>query len=182
MASNEVKRVAALLTELLSFASPKPLDIAIGNLCETCRRGAEALADDCSAAGVRLDVALPEEPLEARVDGPRVTQVVIGVLRNALDALLSREGQKTRGVIQLRALSLADGPAIEVEDNGPGVSAPDAPILEPFFTTRSSGSGLGLSIAHRVIHDHGGDLIFTSLPDTTIFKLQFPVASPGAPQ
>lgn len=181
VASHEVKRVATLLTELLSFASPKPPELAKGDLSEVCRHAGEALADDCAAAGVQLESTLPEVPLEAWVDGPRVTEVVIGVLRNALEALLSSKCQG-EGRIQLRALRLTDGPAIEIEDNGPGVPSPDAPIFEPFFTTKPSGSGLGLSIAHRLLHDHGGDLRFTSVPGATIFQLKFPAATPDRPQ
>jgi signal transduction histidine kinase len=173
VASSEIKRVARLLTELLSFAAPPPPNVVLTDLRDICHGAATALGEEAVRAGVQLDVTLPPEALEAWLDPPRVGEVLAGVLRNAFEAI-SATGTGASGIVHLRAMRTGEGVLIEVEDNGPGIASTDAPIFEPFFTTKPNGSGLGLSIAHRVLSDHGGGLTFSSAPGRTIFRLKFP--------
>jgi signal transduction histidine kinase len=173
VASTEIKRVATLLTELLAFATPAPPQVALTDLRDVCHTAATLVGEEAVRAGVQLDVTLPPMPLEAWLDPARVGEVLVGVLRNAFEALASA-GERAAGAVHLRAMRIPDGVAIEVEDNGPGIASPDAPIFEPFFTTKPNGSGLGLAIAHRVLTDHGGALAFSSAAGRTIFRLKFP--------
>jgi signal transduction histidine kinase len=173
VASTEIKRVATLLTELLSFAAPSTPQVALTDLREVCHGVATTVGEEAVRAGIQLDVTLPPAAVEAWLDAPRVAEVLVGVLHNAFEAISSLGGQ-TSGVVHLRAMRVGDGVAIEVEDNGPGIASAETPIFEPFFTTKPNGSGLGLSIAHRVLSDHGGALTFSSSPGRTIFRLKFP--------
>ena len=59
---------------------------------------------------------------------------------------------------------------IDVEDDGPGLPSPDAPIFDAFFSTKEGGTGLGLAITHRIVTDHGGSIDVTSLPGKTEFQ------------
>lgn len=63
---------------------------------------------------------------------------------------------------------------LEVEDDGPGLSEPTAPIFDPFFSTKPRGTGLGLSIVHRIVSDHGGTIAFESRPGRTVFRVSLP--------
>jgi signal transduction histidine kinase len=63
----------------------------------------------------------------------------------------------------------------EVRDDGPGLSSPDAPIFDAFFSTKPRGTGLGLAIAHRIVTDHGGDVSVESRPGYTVFRVQLPL-------
>lgn len=172
VASREIKRVATLLTELLSFAAPPPPNVAFSDLRDVCHTAATIVREEAVRDGVQLDVTLPSSPLEAWVDVARVTEVVVGVLRNAFEAIGGTGGAS--GSVRLRAMRGPGAIIIEIEDDGPGVGSPNSPVFEPFYTTKANGSGLGLSIAHRVLSDHGGELTFSSTPGRTIFRLQFP--------
>lgn len=173
VASREIKRVATLLTELLSFAAPPPPNVALTDLRDLCHGAATALGEEAVRAGVQLEVVLPPDPVEAWLDAPRVGEVLAGVLRNAFESIAAT-GSGASGIVHLRAMRTPEGVAIEVEDSGPGIASTETPIFEPFFTTKPNGSGLGLSIAHRVLSDHGGALTFSSAPGRTIFRLKFP--------
>jgi signal transduction histidine kinase len=63
----------------------------------------------------------------------------------------------------------------EVEDDGPGLPSPDAPIFDPFFSTKPHGTGLGLAITHRIVADHGGDITVESRPGRTVFRVTLPL-------
>lgn len=97
-------------------------------------------------------------------DESRLSQVFVNLLVNAAQALPT--GDVTRNRVVVRTMRLAgDRVAIEVEDNGPGITADVLPrIFDPFFTTKSvgQGSGLGLSICHGIVASLGGDIACTT--------------------
>jgi signal transduction histidine kinase len=77
--------------------------------------------------------------------------------------------------LTLRARSRGDLLEIEVEDDGPGF--PDQlPVFDAFFTTKDQGTGLGLSLVHRIIADHGGTITVSSRPGRTCFTFTLPAA------
>ncbi len=98
-----------------------------------------------------------------RCDSVQVEQVLVNLVRNAMDALAGiGSARKTEnGTITIRGRRTEGGVALRVEDNGPGFP-PDVTSrpLETFFTTKGaeSGTGLGLSICHMIARDHAGKL------------------------
>jgi len=62
-----------------------------------------------------------------------------------------------------------------VEDDGPGLSSPDAPIFDAFFSTKEGGTGLGLAITHRIVTDHNGTIDVVSNPGKTTFRIKLPL-------
>ena len=100
-----------------------------------------------------------------------IVLALINLIRNALQAI---EGQAD-AIVSVEALE-ADGRVyITITDNGPGIS-PEllSAIFTPFFSTKSGGSGIGLSISHRIMRLHGGDLTVDSLPGVrTEFRMTF---------
>ncbi len=108
--------------------------------------------------GAVVVIELPPAPLHARWDADLVTQVVDNLLRNAFEALDGRPGQVT---VRAAAATRGDklGAILVVDDDGPGMDeATRARATDDFFTTKASGSGLGLSFARRVAEAHGGGL------------------------
>ncbi len=101
----------------------------------------------------RLPVSLEASPeVELRADPDQLDQVLINLVRNAVDAAL-----ETGGDVALGWRSDADHVEIWVEDNGPGLPE-TANLFVPFFTTKAGGSGIGLALSRAIIEGHGGSL------------------------
>jgi C4-dicarboxylate-specific signal transduction histidine kinase len=122
-------------------------------------RAAASLIDvEARHAGVLLHIEL--EPLlpQVVVDRVQIEQVVLNLLRNSLDAI--EASPPGAHAIHLAAVATGDGGVeVAVRDDGPGLSQDDvAKLLEPFFTTKPHGLGMGLSISQRIVEAHGGAL------------------------
>jgi PAS domain S-box-containing protein len=163
----EMKRLANLVDEFLQFARPQPLRLVRADLRHTVEELVALIRPEAIAAGVEVSLR-KGDGASVQIDEERIKQVLLNLLRNALEAA-GRGGR-----IELRVRADAVGVIIEVEDDGPGLPSSDAPIFEPFYTTKESGTGLGLSIVHRIISDHGGTIGVQSRPGRTVFTLSLP--------
>ena len=105
---------------------------------------------------VQLVVSPPDDALAALIDGDQITQALWALLRNAAEAALDHSPGPQ---VELRSRVAGHALMIEVRDNGAGIAAEhrDA-IFRAFFTTKPSGSGIGLYIARQIARAHGGDL------------------------
>jgi two-component system nitrogen regulation sensor histidine kinase NtrY len=105
-----------------------------------------------------------------QADGNMLQQVLINLVKNAIEAF----GEKPDPVISLAAQSTAENTVIEVMDNGNGIPAEAMEnIFVPFFTTKETGSGIGLSLSRQIIRMHGGSLDVQSVPGShTIFTIK----------
>jgi nitrogen fixation/metabolism regulation signal transduction histidine kinase len=119
-----------------------------------------------------LTISLANPELEIFADQNLISQVLINLLKNALEANENNGDAKIRIVI---SESSGNHPDICVIDNGPGISADNLDeIFVPFFTTRQNGSGIGLSISRQIMKAHGGNLKVKSVRDKeTVFCLSF---------
>jgi two-component system nitrogen regulation sensor histidine kinase NtrY len=121
---------------------------------------------------VSLSISLKDPELELFADQNLITQVLLNLLKNALEANEKNEV----GKILITAVSDSNNhPEICVIDNGPGIREEDIDkIFVPFFTTRKNGSGIGLSISRQIMRIHGGTLKVRSVPGReTIFCMSF---------
>ena len=125
----------------------------------------ELIAPAAEAGHVKLttEVAPTLRPIAGNAE--RLRQVLLNLTRNAIEAMHD-EG----GTLTLRARAGGDAIELEVEDDGPGFSE-ELPIFDAFFTTKEQGTGLGLSLVHRIITDHGGSIRVQSRPGQTCFTL-----------
>lgn len=133
--------------------------------------------------GVGLELNIPDD-LELRGDSNQIVQVLINFTQNALDAMKTKTYPSGEAPsIHISAETLNGRTLVRFRDNGPGV--PDEvrnQIFDPFFTTKDvgEGMGLGLSICHRIIADHGGHIDIHSREGSYCeFVLEFPLAEPN---
>lgn len=119
-----------------------------------------------------LSLSLANPDLEIFADQNLISQVLINLLKNALEANESNYSVMIRIVA---SEGYNNHPDICVIDNGPGISEENIDeIFVPFFTTRQNGSGIGLSISRQIMKAHGGNLKVRSVPDKeTVFCLSF---------
>ncbi len=121
-----------------------------------------------NAISLKLEI---EEGLEIQVDPDLIDQVLINLVKNAIEALKSTKGAS----INITAKTGAEGSEISIADNGPGIPDEVAEnIFVPFYTTKVSGSGIGLSLSRQIMRLHKGSLEVQSSPTRgTEFKLKF---------
>ena len=112
------------------------------------------------------------------VDAVQIQQVILNLIRNGIDAMLDSE-EIVKGISVSVVMVDDDQIRIAVTDHGSGITEETARmIFQPFFTTKSSGMGLGLAICHSIIAAHGGVLSFTNNPSGgASFHFTLPIIS-----
>jgi signal transduction histidine kinase len=175
----ELERLDAVAERFLSFARPAPLAPRSLDPRQVLERTAALIAAQASQQRVEVAVAGDERAATAQVlaDEGQLTQVLLNISLNALQAIATRGGG---GSIRL---SLADEQrgdrrylALRVVNDGPPIPEPDLErIFDPFVTTKSEGSGLGLSIASRIVEQHGGFIEARNLPAGVAFSVLLPI-------
>jgi two-component system, NtrC family, nitrogen regulation sensor histidine kinase NtrY len=131
------------------------------------------LLDRVMSLETRLEVALGEAPqVEVFADADQMEQLLINLIRNGVEAACSaREDAIAAGVshadpaVTMRSRIEGDFLAVLIEDNGPGLTNP-ANLFVPFYTTKKSGSGVGLVLARQIAEAHGGTLELRNRADT----------------
>ncbi|HEY0466394.1 MAG TPA: protoglobin domain-containing protein, partial [Polyangiaceae bacterium] len=176
---DEITRLANLVAEFLDFARPKPLQRKAVSLQRLCEHARSLVQPQAESVGVLLSCDLPSVELELEADQAKFTQVLLNLLQNAVESTGSSGG----GSVILRVRRAPRTVTIEVEDDGPGLQTPDAPIFDAFFSTKEGGTGLGLAITHRIVTDHGGSIDVSSKSGKTTFRVSLPLtdATEGTP-
>ncbi len=192
--TREVERINSTIDRMLDFTRPYHPQLAAadirelaGDTLELCRSRAEAKAVELTLDSAPLRGDAARRGWSCELDAAQIKQVLLNLLLNGIDACA--EGGKVRleiavsDAVELPSREgtgrfLAPGVILNVRDDGPGF-APGAQdrIFRPFFTTKSSGTGLGLSLCHKIITAHGGDITAVRSQDTTVFRVVLPHAA-----
>lgn len=168
----EISRLGDLVTDFLTFARPQALTFVELDLHALLQQVLGLVAPVAAERGVTLELQGEETWVEG--DRARLEQVLLNLVRNALDAVAGQ----TDGRVDVRVERDGAGGRIVVSDNGPGVASDIAArIFEPFFTTKEMGTGLGMAIAHKIVELHGGEITLEAA-EGAAFELTFPPTSP----
>jgi len=150
---------------------PKP-NFKIARVSELFSNISHLMEKDLADQKIVLTTSLKPASLEISMDEQLIEQVLINLLKNSVHALEGRENPK----IELRAyLNKRGRPTIQVYDNGSGILKDVIDkIFIPFFTTKPSGSGIGLSLSRQILKLHGGTITAQSTPEVeTTFTMTF---------
>lgn len=173
----EIARINHIVTDLLQTARPHPPRVRKSDLNTTVEHAVMLGRQQALAKSVAI--ALHKDPSLANVehDSDQIHQVLLNLLLNALQAI-DKDGEITV------TLTSNEGTAVvEVTDNGRGIAPQDLPnIFRPFYTTKGEGTGLGLSLARRIVEDHQGRIDVTSaVGKGTTFAVILPLNRAMAP-
>jgi len=130
------------------------------------------MSQENDSGHIAFEVLVRPDNLELYIDEKQVSQILINLSKNALQSL---HGQENGKIKILAGLSKDGKKYIQVIDNGPGIP-PELvdEIFVPFFTTKDSGTGIGLSLSKQIMHLHGGTMKVHSIPSKeTSFVLLF---------
>ncbi len=171
----EVRRIQAILNELLDYARPKPFDIRAADLNSTIEHTVQLARQQVASRPIDIRfVAADLPPVEH--DALQIQRLLLNLVLNALQAI---DGS---GFVELIAGTEDGFAVVKVRDNGRGIS-PDhlKNIFRPFFTTKRQGTGLGLSLSRRIVEQHGGSIaVESTLGKGTEFVVRLPVAAKKA--
>lgn len=165
---DEIRRLNQVLEDFLQFARPRELAPVALDLRGVVDRVLDFLLQELERRGLKLERDLPDGLPPVAGEEGKLRQVIVNLMLNAFDAT------PAGGTVRISARPAGAGSrlpgdagrvALVVEDSGAGIApAAREQIFEPFFTTKANGSGLGLSIVHAVVAQHGGSISVGASP------------------
>ncbi len=159
----EIKRLDGTVRNFLDFARPQPFSPSLEKLEDILASTLKQMEPQIEKASLTLSSTIPEFTQRANVDPQKLRQVFINLLINAIAA--TPPGGKVS--VKLGQAKMHNGKfwAIEFSDTGQGITPENLQkVFEPFFTDKSTGSGLGLAVVQSVVREHGGHVKVTSEP------------------
>jgi two-component system sensor histidine kinase HydH len=169
----ELTRLEGIVKRFLRLASPSALELEQVDLERLVGHVCKLLGPEAAAREVEIVTELPPGLPVLSADGVQLTQALLNLLINALQAV------DRCGKIQVRVTpaSSENHLILEVQDSGPGVPPEKlAAVFEPYFTTKEEGSGLGLWIAQQIATAHGGTLqVANASEGGAVFRLRLPL-------
>jgi signal transduction histidine kinase len=159
-----------MITAFLNFARPQPLQVEDVNLDELIYECARELKPAFEERRVELIIDIASG-LQTRADPRMLRQAVLNLMRNAVEAI---PGAADKRRVKVRGETEKDRVTLSIQDTGPGIATADLQrVFIPFFTTKPSGHGVGLALAHRIITEHGATLSVANAPEGgAIFTIQ----------
>ncbi len=172
-------KIETVVKRVMDFSKPGQQQMQLMNVNQCVRNAVDLSMVTLRKSGVALELKLDENLPECYMDNQLIEQVMLNLITNAIEELTESEGERQLEVGTAER-GHDDGErfiVISVADSGAGVPAELIDkIFDPFFTTKHYGSGIGLSICHRIINDHHGSLtVSTSKWAGALFEAAFPV-------
>lgn len=167
--SNGLMKFVCSYRKLTYLPSPDFQIISLKALFDSIE---QLLQETLSAKGVNFQTSLDPHSLEITADPDLIAQVLINLINNSIEAV----ADKSRPAVTLKGSMNSRGrPCIQVEDNGVGLlEEVQSKIFIPFFTTKKTGTGIGLSLARQIMRMHRGTIsVCSDIDKKTIFTLSF---------
>ncbi|PRY66632.1 HAMP domain-containing protein [Vreelandella songnenensis] len=169
----EVERIVEIVRQLMELGRQHNVEKGELALDQLVKSASDLVEEELEPRNIRLDVDLPSPTPHLLANGQQIVQVLTNLLRNAAQA-------PDVSHVRVRARKNQHELTLWVEDNGPGIPvANHQHVFDPFFTTKpvGQGSGLGLSMVHRIINDHGGTIgVFNSALGGAGFEITLPLS------
>src|SRR5271155_516315 len=172
----EITRISRTLTDLLETARPRRPEVRRSNLNTTVEHAVMLARQQVLSRPIKIELQQAPDIPEVEHDSDQIHQVLLNLLLNAVQAM-----EKT-GTVNVEIGSRDGYASVVVSDTGRGISPQNLPnIFRPFYTTKGDGTGLGLSLAHRIVEDHHGRIEVSSVVGkgstfTVLLPFHMPVA------
>lgn len=182
-----VERIDSIVSRLLDFARPRPATFAPRNICKIVQDVLMLAENQAFKAGINVESRFSEPESFVNCDEQQLHQVFLNLILNAVEAMGQTGGGKLRistvhGRMRLRQgwhrpVQDVESVVVSVQDTGRGIPEDQLEVIfNPFHTTKEHGSGLGLSVVHGIVAEHGGTISVDSVPGQgATFSVAFPL-------
>ena len=180
-ARQEITQINRILTDLLETARPHPPQICLSNLNTTVEHAVMLARQQVLSKPIKIELQQAADLPDVEHDSDQIHQVLLNLLLNAVQSI---EGS---GAVRVELGSRDDCASVVVSDTGRGIPPQNlANIFRPFYTTKGNGTGLGLSLARRIVEEHHGRIEVASRVGKgskfeVILPLRIPHSEPVAP-
>ena len=174
---DEVYRMNELVKELVDFSNPKKYQTEKVDLRKIINKAAELVGPDLRKKNISLTAEFDNADWNIIINRNQILEVFINLFINAIDALSEKGKLEIYGLVEKPEHKKVDYLAVRVKDNGVGIKKGDiSKIFDRYFTTKDSGTGLGLAVVERIISAHNGTLKVESVEGKgSTFTIYFPL-------
>ena len=171
IAAHEVKRLDGIVTNFLHAVRPVPPQLKAINVRQVLEETVAFMRPEIETRDVQVQAVFPDLLPPVLGDADQLKQAFYNLVKNALQAMSGG------GPLQIVCSTRTDFLDVRFIDSGPGISAEQmSHLLEPYYTTKSGGTGLGLLIVERIVRGHGGELGIASEPGQgSVFTVSLPL-------
>jgi PAS domain S-box-containing protein len=169
----EGHRLEVMMRDVLDFAKPQELRLIPQDLHPIIEQAVDRFREEFGKAGIAIRREFEANLPAVSVDAERLSQVLVNLLQNAMEAAGGADPRITVRTVHLQDLEAV---RIEVSDNGVGIAENLLPkVFEPFFTDRKTGTGLGLTVVKKIVEAHRGRVGIESRPgEGTTVRIDLP--------
>ena len=167
----ELHRLESIVERFLKLAGPSALELEPVSIGKIVRHVCDLLRPDAAAHQVAVVTAIEPDLPDVSADPLRLTQALMNLVINGIQAMTGP------GEVKVGAIKTGESLRLSVQDTGPGIP-PDkiGEIFDPYFSTKTDGTGLGLWIAQQIAVAHGGNLTAENAPGKgALFQLTLPL-------
>jgi len=167
-------KIESVIRRVMDFAKPGEPKLALIDLNQPITEAIDLSVVTMRKSGVELEKVLAVNLPPCNADAALMEEMALNLLNNAAEAMKQKEAGKK---IVVTSSVEGDSIILTISDSGPGI-APEVKdkIFDPYFTTKSDGTGIGLSLSHRIVTDHGGSL---TVADSNLggaeFRIEIPI-------
>jgi two-component system, sporulation sensor kinase E len=170
VAQREVTRLDQIISQFLRALRPSQPALEKTDLKDVLQQTLEFLKHEIRDRDILVEVEVAEDVPHASLDRNQIKQAFFNIIRNAMQAMANG------GLLKIAVTCNDRFVIVSFTDTGPGIPPENlGSLFEPYFTTKSEGTGLGLMIVQRIVRDHGGEIEVRSEPNKgTTFTLFLP--------
>jgi PAS domain S-box-containing protein len=166
-------KIESVIRRVMDFAKPSEPKLNLIDINEPITDAINLTAVTMRKSGIQIKKSLADDLPRSYADKNLIEEMVLNLLNNASEAMKTMEAGKN---VVVASFVKDDHIIIQISDSGPGVSKENRDkILDPYFTTKHEGTGIGLSLCHRIITDHGGSL---TVSDSELGGAKFQIEIP----
>ncbi|HUX37168.1 MAG TPA: ATP-binding protein [Rectinemataceae bacterium] len=169
--TEEIERLNRIVVDFLFAVRPMEMELREADPAQLLRDVAEFISPECEQAGIEVDLDIPDDVPAIPLDRRFMKQAILNLAKNAMSAM------RSGGRLGFSLSASDELVRIAVSDTGTGMS-PEvvSRIFEPYYTTKETGTGLGLTITFKIVREHRGEISVNSIPGKgSIFTISIPV-------